>query len=109
MRQLLLLALLALVGSAHAQTLAKADANNAKVAPPVEAYSCSETVSGFQHKADSLLQYLDKSQIPTRILYDRVSRAAGLVGFNTTAPRPASFPARLRPICWNTMGPTRCT
>ena len=48
------------------------------IRPPVELpYSCTEAVSHQQHTADSLLQALDKSQIPTHILYDRVAASRG--------------------------------
>ncbi len=51
-------------------------------------YSCSESIGVFQHRADSLLQNLDKSQIPTGILYDRVSGQASLHSFNLANGNP---------------------
>ena len=58
--------------------------------PPVISY-CAENVSSYQARADSVQALLDKTQIPTGILYDRVSRAAGLVGFNAVAPDTSDF------------------
>ena len=47
-----------------------------------QTYQCTEPVSRQQRTADSLLLPLDKSQIPTQILYDRVAPMALLDGFN---------------------------
>ena len=56
---------------------------------PVEfGYHCTEAVSRHQHDADSLLQALDKSQIPTHILYDRVPNLARLDWFNQLSGNP---------------------
>lgn len=73
MKAFFTLVLLALAGPA----LAQAPAGQRSVQPPPPpAYA--ETPSHFQHQADSLLQYLDKSQVPTGILYDRVATMASL-------------------------------
>ncbi len=82
MKQFFLFVLLALASPALAQRLASgssgpAGATTNAVQPP-KAYSCAEPVSHFQHLADSLLGYLDKTQIRTGILYDRVSGMASL-------------------------------
>lgn len=53
-----------------------------------QTYTCTETVSRQQHLADSLLQPLDKSQIPTHILYDRVAPQAKLEVFNLRNNNP---------------------
>ncbi|MGI4875822.1 MAG: hypothetical protein ACRYFX_32085 [Janthinobacterium lividum] len=45
-------------------------------------YYCADAISRQQHDADSLLLALDKSQIPTHILYDRVAGLARLDWFN---------------------------
>lgn len=45
-------------------------------------YSCRETPSTYQLSADSVLQGLDKSQVPTGILYDRTAGTAYLDLFN---------------------------
>ena len=58
--------------------------------PPLVVY-CAENVSNYQARADSVQALLDKTQVPTGILYDRVSRSAGLVGFNATAPDTSDF------------------
>ena len=52
---------------------------------PVTIYQCAEPVGGAQHRADSLLALLDKSQIPTHILYDRVPALAQLRVFGQHA------------------------
>ena len=51
-------------------------------------YSCQETISRQQRVADSLMQHLDKSQIPTRVLYDRVAGLAALDVFNRVYDDP---------------------
>lgn len=57
--------------------------------PPVGVpYSCTEPIGRPQHRADSLLQALDKSQIPTHVLYDRVFGLAGLDVFNRVYNNP---------------------
>ena len=59
--------------------------------PPPAAYSCAEAVSRQQRTADSLLLPLDKSRIPTHLLYDRVAPQARLTGLQPN--RPASYQA----------------
>ncbi|SHM27692.1 hypothetical protein [Hymenobacter psychrotolerans] len=66
----LLLYCLLLSGAAMAQRPLVATAAAPGV-PPVQA-ACAEPVSGFQAHADSSFLPLDKSQIPTGLLYDRV-------------------------------------
>ena len=57
--------------------------------PPAELpYSCNEPISRTQHRADSLLQALDKSQVPTHVLYDRVFGLAALDVFNRVYNNP---------------------
>ncbi|MBF9224346.1 hypothetical protein [Hymenobacter ruricola] len=59
------------------------------VQPPMDLpYSCNETIGRAQHAADSLLQALDKSQIPTHVLYDRVFGLAALDVFNRVSGDP---------------------
>ena len=53
--------------------------------PAINTYRCAEPVGGGQHRADSLLALLDKSQIPTGILYDRVPALAQLRVFGQPA------------------------
>jgi hypothetical protein len=53
-----------------------------------QTYRCTEAVSRQQRTADSLLLALDKSQIPTHILYDRVAPLARLDGFNLNYNNP---------------------
>ena len=50
--------------------------------PPAEIYYCPETQSTYQIRADSALQALDKTQMPTGILYDRTAGTAYLDLFN---------------------------
>ena len=50
--------------------------------PPGELYYCPETRSTYQLRADSALQALDKTQVPTAILYDRTAGTAYLDLFN---------------------------
>ena len=50
--------------------------------PPGEIYSCQETRSIYQLRADSALQFLDKNQVPSGILYDRTAGTAYLDLFN---------------------------
>ena len=50
--------------------------------PPGELYYCPETRSTYQIRADSALQALDKTQMPTGILYDRTAGTAYLDLFN---------------------------
>lgn len=45
----------------------------------------------FQGKADYVLQYLDKNQIPTHILYDRVFPLARLDVFNQGTSDTSSY------------------
>lgn len=56
---------------------------------PPTGYNCTEAVSRQQRTADSLLLPLDKSRIPTHILYDRVAPQARLTGLQPN--RPASY------------------
>lgn len=56
--------------------------------PPPASYSCTEAVSRQQRTADSLLLPLDKSQVPTHILYDRVAPVALLDIFNRRYDNP---------------------
>ena len=65
--------LLTLAGPVLAQRMASQQATQPPTSP-----TYAETPSHFQHQADSLLQYLDKSQVPTGILYDRVASMASL-------------------------------
>ena len=79
MKHILFLLLLSLAVPAFAQRAVP----GASAQPSVQRfYVCHETVSQQQHLADSLLQALDKSQIPTQILYDRVAALAALDVFN---------------------------
>ena len=47
--------------------------------------------STFQGKSDYILQYIDKSKIPTQILYDRVFPMAGLDFFNQATNDTSSY------------------
>lgn len=83
MKHLLLLLLLTLTVPCLAQRVGGVTTNAIGTQPPAELpYSCNEAISRHQHNADSLLQALDKSQIPTHVLYDRVSAMAALDVFN---------------------------
>ncbi|MBD2723407.1 hypothetical protein [Hymenobacter armeniacus] len=82
MKQLLLICALLLAVPSLAQRVGGAG-TSAVVLPPTQLpYSCNETIGRAQHRADSLLQPLDKSQIPTHVLYDRVFGLAALDVFN---------------------------
>lgn len=59
-----------------------------------QTYRCTEAVSRQQRTADSLLVPLDKSQIPTHILYDRVAPLALLDGFNLRYQNPDTSSVR---------------
>ena len=50
--------------------------------PPGDLYYCPETRSTYQIRADSALQALDKTQVPTTILYDRTAGTTYLDLFN---------------------------
>lgn len=80
MKIIFTLVLLVFSGLTRAQSPDTTSAGRAAL--PINSNTCTEAVSGFQHKADSLLQRLDKTQVPTGILYDRVSSQAALHAFN---------------------------
>jgi len=82
MKQLLLLLLLASPALALAQRSGSGTTTTVVQSFTQSSYSCQETISRQQQRADSLLQSLDKSQIPTHILYDRVGGRAALDVFN---------------------------
>lgn len=86
MKQLLLFLLVLVAGPCAAQIIgSKGPSATPKVLPY---YSCTEPVSRQQHYADSLLGNLNKAQIPTHILYDRVVGLASLDVFNLVYNNP---------------------
>ena len=88
MKQLLLLFLFSLAVPCLAQRAGGAG-TSAVVLPPTQLpYSCSEAISRAQHTTDSLLAALDKTQIPTQVLYDRVFGLAALDVFNRVYSDP---------------------
>ena len=58
------------------------------VVPPPVTYVPEE--SPWSHAVDSLLRYVDKNQIPSGILYDRVLPLAALPYFNRFRPDTSS-------------------
>lgn len=80
------LSLLLLVLLMPASLLAQQSGNKASPGggqPPVQQpYFCFERPTAYQLRADSVLQPLDKSQVPSGILYDRTAGTAWLDIFN---------------------------